>query len=433
MAPHPRDSNDDLLVSADVLGAFGVTATDIERKSTGESTLEGVLTDALGHGIDRTAVLRRLIAQSDRGIACAARYSQTDLASELEAVFEAIGWTLAVTPSPHGAEIVAADPRGRHRETTITYPETPLGTNNLPAVLRDISESLLAGTDARFILLSAGIDRWRGALIEVGELERLRDRYGPRIDAFDRPLLPEYGLEAYVPVEQPEGVSRPTGGSISADADGPWPSWALERGVRHQNEPSVNVGSLIDEAEGRPQAEQDSESNAVEGYEMRGGSPSVTVSQRGTDDAASTDGSESGASESERDVSPERSSERSRNRSTKDRTTGTDDFSTLSGTSPTARISNDAFGTGVSCRSDDDRYRALGAALDAGGNVSARGLLESDDFLPELPAAGPVEIRIEFADRIDPAAIPDANPTADRSGFEWLDASSLEPARASNN
>jgi len=65
--------------------------------------------------------------------------------------------------------------------------------------------------------------------------------------------------------------------------------------------------------------------------------------------------------------------------------TNADEFRTLSGTSKTARIDNDSFGTALEPQSDDDRYRALGAALDAGGAVSVRGLLEDDEFLPELP------------------------------------------------
>jgi len=86
--------------------------------------------------------------------------------------------------------------------------------------------------------------------------------------------------------------------------------------------------------------------------------------------------------------------------------TNADEFGTLSGTSKTARIDNDSFGTALEPQSDDDRYRALGAALDAGGAVSVRGLLEDDEFLPELPTVESNETRIEFADGCAPVDVP---------------------------
>lgn len=400
MALNSRDS-DDLLVCVDVLDAFGVTVTDIERESTGEETLEAVLADTLVDGIERRTVLRRLIAQSDRGISCAARYSQAELERELEAVFESIGWSLTVTATRTNCDVLATDPRGRRREVSVTYPETPLGANNLPAVLQKISETVLAGTDALFVLLSSGSDRWRAALIEIGELERLRRRYGRRIDAVDRPLLPEDELEAYVPAERTEPDFAHSEMAAGADADTrnpPWPSWALEAGGRRTIDGTESVESLVEEAE----------------CEQRGG---PTEGPRGAVSSA-TDGA--------RDASATEPT-------TADRTPTAGDFGPLSGPSQTVRVANDAFGTDVGCQSDGDSYRALGVALDAGGTVTSRGLLADDTFFPTLPAAELEETRIEFADESDPAAVRDAKSTVDRSGFEWVDASSLEPTWGSNS
>jgi len=169
---------------------------------------------------------------------------------ELAAVFESIRWSVTITHTQNGLQLTATDPRGRRRETSVTYPETPLRTDNLPAVLWTINDAVLAGTGARFVLLSAGVDRWRAALIETSALERLRDRYGPRIEAVDRPLCPDHGLEAYVPATAADDATGPDGNGLStggdglsadsdgfgadgdgfgADGDGPWPPWALER------------------------------------------------------------------------------------------------------------------------------------------------------------------------------------------------------------
>jgi len=396
-----RPSDDDLWVSADVLGAFGVTLADLEHAPASDRSLEAALADTLAAGVDRTTVLRRTITRSDRGLACSARYATADLESELVAVFEAIGWSLSVSHTRDGLALTAADHHDRRRETTVTYPDTPLGTDNLPAVLWAINDAVLDGTDARFVLLSSGVDRWRAALIDEAELEQLRDRYGLRIEAVEQPLCPEYGLAAYVP-------DATANDAIGAATGEPWPPWALERDTRRtgtQTE-SDSVDSLIDEAE--PSTDSDAASvsggaNEIDGFELRG-TPARSRNYD-TDGVKSTEGTTS---------------------------TDTDDFGTLSGTSQTARVTNDAFGTDVDCGSDDDRYRALGAALDAGGTVSVRGLLEDDDFLPELPATESEEVRIEFTEEFDPAAIPEATATAEEEGFEWVDSGSLETTRVPN-
>ncbi|MFA9416305.1 hypothetical protein [Natrinema sp. HArc-T2] len=410
----PLHESDDLLVSADVLGAFGVTPADLDQTPASDDSLETALADALATGVDRTTVLRRTITRSDRGLSCPARYAAAALERELVAVFEAIGWSLSVTHSGEGLTLTAADRHDRRRETTITYPDTPLGTDNLPAVLWAINDAVFAGTDARFVLLSAGIDRWRAGLIDEAELERLRDRYGSRIEAVEQPLCPEYGFAAYVP----DATANDAIGATNGD---PWPPWALERDTRGRDTATRTaddgVNSLIDEAEpstGSDAVSVSDGSSEIDGFELRG---TPARSRHGDDDENATD-----------DATPTWSQPSSRN----SRSTDTDDFGTLSGPSQTTRVTNDSFGTDIDSGSDDDRYRALGAALDAGGTVSVRGLLEDDDFLPELPATESEAVRIEFTEEFDPAAITEATATAEEEGFEWVDSGSLETTRISD-
>ncbi|RZH67327.1 hypothetical protein [Natrinema altunense] len=461
MAPDRRGAPDDRLVCADVLGAFGVTAADVRRNAAGDGDLEAALADALATGIDRTTVLRRTIARSDRGLACAARYSRADLHDELAAVFDAIGWSLERSAARDGLALTASDPRGRARTATITYPETPLGSDNLPAVLRTINDAILAGTDARFVLLSSGVDRWRAALVERNELDALRDRYGPRIEAVDRPLLPEHGLAAYVPAAG-DNVAASTETGPDTDSDGPWPPWALERGTRRSSGSTSNVGSLIDEAEPSARVDgntdttgpsADRTSNAtpdaaatsgadrsitaapageIDGFELRG-SPAVSRRCDGETDRATERGAGTASDRSGPMGDSSHGVRGGRSTAADEEPTDTDGFGTLSGASDTARVSNESFGTDLAPQADDERYRALGAALDAGGTVSVRGLLEDDDFLPELPAAESTETRIEFAADFDPAAVPEAKATAEESGFEWIDSGSLDTTRVSNS
>ncbi|MXV62583.1 hypothetical protein GS429_11010 [Natronorubrum sp. JWXQ-INN-674] len=516
------DPNRDVIVCADVLGSFGVTpaAVRAQRREyrtvvppgrASDESLESILTDVLADARDRTATVRQTISQHDRGLSCSARYAQTALARELEQLFEAIDWSLKwarTGPAANGRdrlEFVATDPNGRSRETTVTYPSTPLADDNLPAVLRTVDEDLLAGTDATVVLLSAGVDRWRAALVEAGELETLRERYGPRISAFDRPLLAEHELEAYVPECEVTGGTDGSFGSGTMVSDGtdsgPWPAWALERAERRSGcretepEPELepkskseseqrrsesaqpSVASLIDEAEPGAESEAEPEpeieaetepktdatetrvddgvgdtaspsSAEIDGFEIRGGSP--TVSRVSTDDSSSgsADGRSIGtrSSRDEREPRNGRGDQRRTGRSDSgfdadgdgqverdvDEDETEDGFGTLSGTQKTARIADDSFGTDDVFETENDRYRALGAALGAGGAVTVEGLLEDDDFLPELPAVEPVETRIEFPDTFDPAAVSEAKASAEQSGFEWVDSGSLETTRVSN-
>lgn len=529
--PDPPDDADDLLICADVLGSFGVTAADVQsRRYGGESLgetddLEAALADELAAGRDRTAVLRRTITTGERGLSCAARYARDALDRELTAVFDAIDWSLqcehvaaALRPDDR-LHLRATDYRGRTRETTIDYPSTPLGTDNLPAVLQAVNASLLAGTDARFVLLSEGIDRWRGALIDETALERLRERYGPRIRVAGNPLLPEHELESYVPDESAANPSTAPGSTTASGAE-PWPDWADDRERDGDRRSEDEFSSLIEEAEtdgesvgsvgpeesgsadaespptpapepaapssarnsspGDPPTTTAATGDAESEFELRGSPRTSRIREEGADaetdaggtgvDTGDTDtdtgersqteleefdraSSEAGtgdtdaagigtgtpgvttidSTEIERTSTGTAETDTTTTGTTETDTTTTDEFGSLSGTSDTARVSNDSFGSDVEWETEDDRYRALGAALGAGGTVSVRGLLEDDEFLPALPAAEHSETRIEFSDEFDPAAVPRAKAAAEQSGFVWVESGSLETTRVSNS
>ncbi|MFP9060907.1 hypothetical protein ACLI4R_10275 [Natrialbaceae archaeon A-chndr2] len=221
----------DSIVCADVLGRFGVEGGDLRAQHDSErlpgeesAELETVLETALDDARDRTTFLRRTISGSPRGIDCSARYSQETLERELTAAFESIEWTVTFERSGFEWRLRATDPAGRSRETTLSYPKTPLERDNLPAILHQLESDILYGTDAGFVLLSRGVDRWRAALVDETALEAVCADYGDRIAAFDRPLLPAASLETY--------TSDSSDAVVSVDGDSHWPEWALERSQR---------------------------------------------------------------------------------------------------------------------------------------------------------------------------------------------------------
>jgi hypothetical protein len=95
-------------------------------------------------------------------------------------------------------ELVLHEPAsGQVRRTHFSFPDTPLGDNNYPALIATINAELLPETPLQFVLLRNEIDHWRFVLVEEGALTRLRDRYGDRIDAFGEPLLCDHQPAAF--------------------------------------------------------------------------------------------------------------------------------------------------------------------------------------------------------------------------------------------
>jgi len=229
---------EDALACADVLGGFGVTSDDVRDRVDGDAAdLESAIRRALAEPEYPTAFLARTIAGSPRGVDAPARFWTTAPATQLGDAFAAIDWTFDVRGANGRSLSVedaqpyrfrVEDARGRTRSTTFSFPDTALGDDNYPALVHAVNEELLYGLSARFVQLSDGTDRWRFALVDAEELDRLRDRFGERIAPFDRPLLAADGPAAYVP-DADAGSDDASGGG---DGGVPVPSWAREAGER---------------------------------------------------------------------------------------------------------------------------------------------------------------------------------------------------------
>jgi hypothetical protein len=113
--------------------------------------------------------------------------------------------------------------------------------------------------------------------------------------------------------------------------------------------------------------------------------------------------------------------------------TNADEFGTLSGTQQDgAPSTTTTFGTALEPQSDDDRYRALGAALDAGGAVSVRGLLEDDESFRSYPRSNPMRLASSSPTGVRPSTSPRRRRRPSGRGFEWVDPGSLETTRISD-
>ncbi|WP_252698012.1 hypothetical protein [Natronosalvus vescus] len=432
MVHRPASNADtDVLVCADILGAFGVTPEMLREQAaatTGtarwtddeESDIESVLSAVLDDSRARTTVLRRTIAQSPRGIDCPARYADDSLVEALDAVFEACGWsaTLNRTAGVDGFDLEATDPSGRTRKATASYPSTPLGTDNLPAILESIETSVLVGTDVEFVLLASGTDRWQAVLVESTAIERLRVTYGEHItvDPDEHPLLCPYGLEAYVP--DPRGCSQSaieppataTAGTTATAAETPWPAWALERtGNRERKQRSTRPtdtpivddrqsASVLeesdttspidgrrassDERQCRPKSETGVQSTLTDDWGTDASNQGSTVdrgrSPLGASDVVRTTGCSSDGNGV--DANSENCSRDDYRKPDDVRTDGQteDDVGDLIGSVQPARVSNDSFGAGTT-HTEDERVLAVGAALETSEYVSVSGLLEDDE------------------------------------------------------
>lgn len=225
---------EDALVCADVLGGFGVSSDHVREHVPDVSAdatagdLESAIQRALADPEHPTAFVRRTVAKAPRGVDAPVRFWTTAPETQLGGVFAALSWTFDVK-SANGRSLSVDDERpyqlrvedadGRARSTTFSFPDTPLGDDNYPALVAAINRELLYGLDCRFVQLSDGTDRWRFALVETEELARLRERFGERLTVFERPLLAADQPDAYAPDEAIAG---------SAVEGIPVPSWARD-------------------------------------------------------------------------------------------------------------------------------------------------------------------------------------------------------------
>lgn len=518
---------EDALVCADVLGGFGVTSDDVrERVDDDVADLETAIQRALADPEHPTAFLVRTVAGSPRGVDAPARFWTTAPETQLGDAFAAIDWTFDVrgangrSLSVDDAEpyrLRVEDAQGRARSTEFSFPDTALGDDNYPALVHAVNEELLYGLSARFVQLSDGTDRWRFALVDTEELDRLRERFGERVAPFDRPVLAADQPAAYVPAAD----GRNDAASGAGDGDGvPVPSWAREDderswrgrrltadafdadavgGLDHLDdggsreseaadatdpetaadaiefvggdpgsatgsesttagvdgpEPTVvrdaesdesvasaaasagdagasdadddldgwSVGGSVDattrsasdDLSGRASAD-DSSADGVDaaGDETTGGALSASGFDWGDDDATGADGA--AAEETAADGIDE------------DEASGDDDgffaadaAASFDAGAKTSRVDGDSFGVDAGEATEDDEFAAVGAALSASAGISVSGLLDDDEFLPELPRAEPEQTRIEFEDEFDPTATPTADEREAADGFVWV-------------
>ncbi|WP_323674331.1 hypothetical protein [Halorubellus sp. PRR65] len=561
----PGFEREDALACADVLGGFGVSSTHVRERVADAATvdavddLEAAIQRALADPEHPTAFVRRTVAAAPRGVDSPARFWTTAPETQLGDVFAAIDWTFDVKSAngrslsvddaePYRLRVEDAD--GRTRSTEFSFPDTPLGDDNYPALVATINRELLFGLDCRFVQLSDGTDRWRFALVESEELERLVDRFGDRIAAFDRPLLATDQPAAYVPGlddADPDGAGIGVDGAgagsdaVSRDDGGvPVPAWARESRERSWRGRRVtadafdadHVGGLDHLADDGDRGDAATESaDAAAGGGDAGGSDAdaadaaaaiefVDAPDTGsTDDATSTRDESSGVDVPEaerggstvvrdaetggvpgagtasdgtdddldgwsvggsvdattRSSTPVDDGDSSGDLSTSGFTWGDDDTtedatatddplsaspdasgsgngdgtgsgdtigseeadaadsgdgffsadaaSSFDAGAETSRVEGDSFGVDAGEQTEDDRFAAVGAAIAAPAGISCRGLLDDDEFLPEIPRAEPAETRLTFEDEFDPTADPaDERETDD--GFVWVNESS---------
>ncbi|MFC6952293.1 hypothetical protein [Halorubellus litoreus] len=521
---------EDALACADVLGGFGVSSAHVREHVADATTvdpredLETAIQRALADPEHPTAFVRRTVAAAPRGVDSPARFWTTAPETQLGDVFAAIDWTFDVKSAngrslsvddaqPYRLRVEDAD--GRTRSTEFSFPDSPLGDDNYPALVDAVNRELLFGLDCRFVQLSDGTDRWRFALVETDELDRLVERFGERITAFDRPLLAADQPAAYVPdadadvVEDAGGVPVPAwasesrerswrGRRLTADAfdadhvggldhlandesasasdreeaDAADAAAAIEF-VDGSDDESVDAGSddgasdaststragstvvrdadapVVRDAEtdGVPSAETGSnaDDDDLDGWSIGGSVDATTRSADPVDDGSSSsdlstsgftwgddandgdagtvvdadaradDGVDAADGESDGDAENDGDGD--------DGFFSADAVSSFDAGAKTSRVGGDSFGVDAGEQTEDDRFAAVGAAIAAPAGISCRGLLDDDEFLPEIPRAEPAETRLTFEDEFDPTANPaDERETDD--GFVWVNESS---------
>lgn len=170
--------------------------------------------------------LHRTLAASSKGVDTPKQYDPDEPGEELRDVLASYNTSVELL-GPDGErlrsdgpaepfDVVLTDASGASRSTTFAYPEGPLGTNNLPALLHDVETELLADTGMTFVPLSEREDRWRLLLLSEQRLSALRDAYGDDVEVFDRSLLHDTTLAEFAEPD-PEATDELSAGSSAPD------------------------------------------------------------------------------------------------------------------------------------------------------------------------------------------------------------------------
>lgn len=202
--------------------------------------------------------LHRTLAASSTGIDAERSYDPDAPGEHLRTLLDPYNTTV-VLQGPDGEQLTAEGPAepfdvvltdasGATRSTTFAYPEGPLGTNNLPALLHDVETELLADTGMTFVPLTEREDRWRVLLLNEGRLESLREAYGDRIEVFDRPLLHADSMAEFAepePVEPEEDADAPAW--LADDGDASFEDVGFETADVEEEEPESETKAIDQE------------------------------------------------------------------------------------------------------------------------------------------------------------------------------------------
>lgn len=207
MTPAPRPADDVALWCGSVFEAFALTVEDVVDchdqlpESVGSiAELVRTVRNRPGRVPDPVTFVRETLVASGRGIDAPARYWANAPEVHLDALFAPFGCRVTVEWRREDTRrIVLEDAVGTEFRATLTYPETPLGQDNYPALLDAVNRELLDGTGVELVLLAGPEERWQFALGETAALDNLRERYGETIRLGDRRLLAADQPGAYVP------------------------------------------------------------------------------------------------------------------------------------------------------------------------------------------------------------------------------------------
>ena len=167
---------------------------------------------------DPVTFVRDTLVASRRGVDAPGEYWANAPEVHLDALFAPFGCRVTVEwRREETRRIVLEDADGNEFRAELTYPDTPLGQDNYPALLDAVNRDLLAGTGVELVLLDGPDDRWQFALGETAALDHLRDRYGETVRLGGRQLLADHGPGAYVPNDDGDEIPLPDWATDSGD------------------------------------------------------------------------------------------------------------------------------------------------------------------------------------------------------------------------
>lgn len=199
-----------------VLRGTGLTEVGIARLHNApepepDETVHDVLEQRVSGEPSEAQLFARLgktIADSARGIEAPGEYWNSAPEVHLRELLIPYGLELSFEPTRYADSIAdgtfdihLTDADGTSYRTRFSYPDTPLGDDNYPALLHAIEEDLLSAAGLAFVRLRSPTDRWRFMMLTTDQLTALQNRYGERIEVLGEPLLAEFQPEAFADEE----------------------------------------------------------------------------------------------------------------------------------------------------------------------------------------------------------------------------------------